>query len=139
MTTFNTPAIGASASGTASQDLEGYGLRHELVDAQVQVLCSYLEKRSPQQLVAALDRLMNCCRASFREEESLMTRLGGQMDPVHRERHETVMKQLAEMRLTAMDSDRGRLLAKLILIDRELIAHVADAAQVQGGVDQAVH
>lgn len=139
MTTLNMSVQGASASSSAPQALEGYGLRHELVDAQVQVLCSYLEKRSPQDLVAALDRLLNCCRASFREEEGLMTRLGGQIDPVHRERHEAVMNQLQQLRLTAMDSDRGRLLAKLILIDRELIAHVADAAQVQGGEYRPVH
>ena len=133
MTTLNMPEQGAPASCGATQDLEGCGLRHELVDAQVQVLCSYLEKRPPAQLVVALDRLINCCRASFREEEELMTRLGGQIDPAHRERHEDLMSQLQQLRMVAMDSDRGRLLAKLILIDRELIAHVADAARAQGG------
>lgn len=139
MTTLNMPVSGASASSGAPRVLEGRGLRHELVDAQVQVLCSYLEKRSPPQLVSALDRLIDCCRASFREEEGLMARLGGQIDPVHRERHEAVMEQLQQLRLSAMDSDRGRLLAKLILIDRELIAHVADAAQVQSEDAGSVH
>lgn len=133
MTTLNIPEQGGAAASVASPALEGGGLRHELVDAQVQVLCSYLDKRSPQQLEAALDRLIACCQASFREEEGLMIRLGGQIDAMHRERHEAVMTQLQQLRLTVQESDRGRLLAKLILIDRELIAHVADAAQVQSG------
>ena len=55
------------------------------------------------------------------------------MDPAHRERHQTVMHQLSELRLGALDTDRGRLLASLILIDRELIAHIADAALVFTG------
>ncbi len=129
MTTLNPPAQARSVADP--HRLAGYGLRHELVDAQVQLLCSYLDKRSPEQMVAALDRLIDCCRASFREEEGLMERLGGQIDPAHRERHETVMDQLQRLRLTALDSDRSRLLASLILIDRELIAHVADAARAQ--------
>ena len=58
---------------------------------------------------------------------------GPQMDPAHRERHQTVMHQLSELRLGALDTDRGRLLASLILIDRELIAHIADAALVFTG------
>ena len=108
----------------------GGDLRHDLVDAQVQVLSIYLDKRPPEHLVTALDRLIECCRASFREEEALMSRLGGQIDPAHRDRHQTVMRQLSDLRLGALDSDRGRLLASLILIDRELIAHIADAALV---------
>ncbi len=131
MTTLNlTSAPSASAP---QQDAQGEELRHDLVDAQVQVLSIYLDKRPPEHLVTALDRLIECCRASFREEEALMARLGGQMDPAHRERHQTVMHQLSELRLGALDTDRGRLLASLILIDRELIAHIADAALVFTG------
>ncbi len=132
MTTMNRSAPPGTDYSVGRHCLAGHGLRHELVDAQVQVLSSYLDKSSPEQLVAALDRLIFCCRASFREEEGLMARLGGQTDPAHRERHETVMTQLQQLRLTALNSDRGRLLASLILIDRELIAHVADAARAQG-------
>lgn len=127
MSTLNIPA--APALSGPPQDPQGEDLRHDLVDAQVQVLSIYLDKRPPQHLVTALDRLIDCCRASFREEEALMARLGGQMDPAHRDRHQTVMHQLRDLRLGALDADRGRLLASLILIDRELIAHIADAAQ----------
>ncbi len=132
MTTTNRSTPTGRDLSVGTQSLAGRGLRHELVDAQVQVLSSYLDKSSPEQLGAALDRLIFCCRASFREEEGLMARLGGQTDPAHRERHETVMTQLQQLRLTALESDRGRVLASLILIDRELIAHVADAARAQG-------
>lgn len=132
VTSMNPTVQAGTASVADPHSLAGSGLRHELVDAQVEVLCSYLDKRSPEQLVAALDRLIDCCRASFREEEGLMERLGGQTDPAHRERHETVMDQLQRLRLTALDFDRGHLLGSLILIDRELIAHVADAARAQG-------
>lgn len=133
MTDMKLPSDAVKASANSPHMPDQGGLRHELVDAQVQVLSSYLDKRSPEQLVAALDRLIDCCRASFHEEEALMIRLGGQPDPAHHQRHEIVMKQLSELRLTAMATDRGRLLASLILIDRELIAHVAEAAQVQAG------
>lgn len=133
MTTLNPPSPVGSLAAGLSQGLDGDGLRHELVDAQVQLLSSYLDKRSPEQLLGALVRLVDCCRASFREEEALMIRLCGQMDGVHRARHEAVMKQLEELRLTALNSDRGRLLGSLILIDRELIAHVADAARGRSG------
>ena len=144
MTTMNMPTDFISTSTGCSKDPDpmGNGVRHELVDAQVQVLSMYLDKRSPTQLVAGLDRLMQCCRASFREEEALMARLGGQLDPVHRERHGTVMSQLEALRLSALDTDRGRLLASLIQIDRELIAHVADAAQANLSeieLDQIAH
>jgi hemerythrin len=96
----------------------------------VQVLSIYLDKRPPNTSSPHSIALIECCRASFREEEALMTRLGGQIDPAHRERHQTVMRQLSDLRLGAPGSDRGRLLASLILIDRELIAHIADAALV---------
>ena len=132
MTTLNMPKDAHSSSPGASNGLDYLGLRHELVDAQVAVLSSYLDKRPAEQLVAALERLVICCRASFLEEEALMTRLGGQMDPAHRDRHQTVMNQLETLRLEALKSDRGRLLASLILIDRELIAHLADTAQAPG-------
>jgi hypothetical protein len=39
------------------QDAQGEELRHDLVDAQVQVLSIYLDKRPPEHLVTALDRL----------------------------------------------------------------------------------
>lgn len=126
MTTLNIPAVPPTAS--RPHDAQAEGLRHDLVDAQVQVLSIYLDKRPPEHLVTALDRLIDCCRASFHEEEALMARLGGQIDPAHRERHQTVMRQLGELRLEALVTDRGRLLASLILIDRELIAHIAEAA-----------
>jgi hemerythrin len=128
VTTMNIPT--APPTSSRPQDVQAEGLRHDLVDAQVQVLSIYLDKRPPEHLVTALDRLIKCCRASFREEEALMARLGGQIDPAHRERHQTVMHQLSELRLGALVTDRGRLLASLILIDRELIAHIAEAALV---------
>lgn len=101
-------------------------LRRELVDAQVEVLGTYLDKRPTDVLIVALQRLVGCCRASFREEEALMARLGGQIDPTHRTRHELVLQRLEELCSNAGGVDRGQLLARLIEIDRELIAHVAE-------------
>jgi hypothetical protein len=91
VTTMNIPT--APPTSSRPQDVQAEGLRHDLVDAQVQVLSIYLDKRPPEHLVTALDRLIECCRASFREEEALMARLGGQIDRAHRERHQTVMHQ----------------------------------------------
>lgn len=45
-------------------------LRRELVNAQVEVLRMYLEKQSRERLVEALDRLIECTEASFRNEEA---------------------------------------------------------------------
>lgn len=129
MTTFDPPSPGQAPRPAAGRERDS--LRHELVDAQVQVLNMYLDKRSPDEMVAALDRLIQCCRASFEAEEALMVRLRGQAEPTHRERHQAVLERLGQLRLTVLDADRGRLLANLILIDRELIAHVADARKVE--------
>jgi hemerythrin len=130
--TLNIPKDAQPSSPGVSNGLDYLGLRHEIVDAQVALLSSYLDKRPAEQLIAVLERLIACCRESFREEEALMSRLGGQMDPAHRDRHRTLMSQLEALRFGAQDADRGSLLASLILIDRELIAHLADAARAHG-------
>lgn len=103
--------------------------RHELVDAQVQVLRIYLEKQTTDRLVEALDKLIECTEASFRHEETLMQCLTGRTDPRHREAHDRVLAQLASLRDSAMDFDRGRLLAQLILVDRELTSHIWDGLE----------
>jgi hemerythrin len=104
-------------------------IRHELVDAQVEVLRMYLEKQSREHLVEALDRLVECTNASFRSEEALMECLTGHTDPLHCGRHDRVLAQLASLRACAMDFDRGSLLARLILVDRELTSHISAAVE----------
>jgi hemerythrin len=101
-------------------------IRHELVNAQVEVLRIYLAKQSRERLVEALDKLVECTEASFRSEEALMECLTGRPDPLHCEAHRRVLAELASLRASAMDSDRGRLLAHLILVDRELTSHIWD-------------
>jgi hemerythrin len=90
----------------------------------------YLEKRSQEQLLNALDRLIECTRASFHEEEALMDCFAPDPDPVHREMHSRVLARLMALRNSALDFDRGRLLAQLIFIDRELTSHISDAAPI---------
>ena len=104
-------------------------LRHELVNAQVEVLRMYMEKQSRERLVEALDRLIECAEASFQSEEALMECLTGHPDPLHCEAHRGVMTQLAALRACALDFDRGRLLAQLILVDRELTSHISDVGE----------
>jgi hemerythrin len=104
-------------------------IRHELVNAQVEVLRMYIEKQSRERLVEALDRLVECTKASFRNEEALMEFLTGQTDPRHCEMHERVLVQLATLRASAKDFDRGSLLARLIMVDRELTSHISAALQ----------
>lgn len=111
-------------SGKAANEL-----RHELVNAQVEVLRLYLEKQSRERLVEALDRLIECTEASFRNEEALMECLTGHTDPLHCQAHHGVLEQLASLRSCAMDFDRGRLLAHLILVDRELTSHLWDGIE----------
>jgi hemerythrin len=105
-------------------------MRRQLVDAQVEVLRMYLEKRSQEQLLDAMDRLIECTRASFREEEALMDCFAPDPDPVHREMHGRVLARLMALRNSALDFDRGRLLAQLIFIDRELTSHISDVAPI---------
>ncbi len=105
-------------------------MRRRLVDAQVEVLVMYLEKRSTGQLLEALERLIDCTRSSFREEEALMDCLAFAPDPAHRELHGRVLAQLVALRSSAADFDRGRLLAHLIQIDRQLTSHISDAVQI---------
>jgi hemerythrin len=117
-TTFNTARLSGEAAAR---------IRHELVDAQVEVLRMYIEKQSREHLVEALDRLIECTEASFRTEEALMECLTGRRDPPHCATHHEVLAQLASLRTSALDFDRGRLLAHLILVDRELTSHIAEA------------
>lgn len=106
-------------------------VRHELVNAQVEVLRMYLEKQSREHLVEALDKLIECTEASFRNEEALMEFLTGHPDPLHCETHRGVLAKLALLRASAMDFDRGSLLAHLILVDRELTSHISEALAAQ--------
>lgn len=103
--------------------------RHELVEAQVEVLRMYLEKKSRERLVEALDKLIECTRASFREEEALMECLSSMPDPAHRTRHNEILAQMVLLRDYAIESDRGRLLAQLIHVDRQLTTHLSDALE----------
>jgi len=103
--------------------------RHELVEAQVDVLRTYMEKKSTERLVEALERLIECTRASFREEEALMECLTGTPDTLHREKHNGVLAQMLVLRDYAIGSDRGHLLGQLIHVDRQLTSHLSDAAQ----------
>lgn len=105
-------------------------MRRRLVDAQVEVLRMYLEKRPTEQLLGALDRLIDCTHASFREEEALMDSLECTPDPAHREMHSRVLTQLVVLRSSATGFDRGRLLAHLIIVDRQLTSHISDAVQM---------
>lgn len=89
----------------------------------------YLEKKSSERLLEALDKLIACTRASFREEEELMEYFTSAPDSTHRDMHNAVLAQLALLRRCAMESDRGRLLAQLILVDRQLTSHISDAVQ----------
>lgn len=100
-------------------------MRHELVDAQVEVLRMYMEKQSADRLLAAVDRLVACTRASFLEEEAQMESLvsaGG-----HRDLHSRVLAQMELLRQHVIDADRGRLLAQLIVVDRQLTSHISEA------------
>ncbi len=127
------PAPFKSATFTSTRSVSAHGnsfnLRHELVDAQVDVLRMYLEKKSKEHFLDALDRLIECTHASFRQEEQLMACLSSIPDPVHREMHNVVLVQLELLRSCVLDADRGRLLAQLILVDRQLTSHISDTVQ----------
>lgn len=124
---MNSAALGLRPGGSSSRSV--YNWRHELVDAQVEVLRMYLEKKSREHLLEALNRLIDCTRASFRDEERLMECLSSTPDPAHREMHNVVLDQLELLRRSVLESDRGRLLAQLILVDRQLTSHLTDAVK----------
>lgn len=126
-------AFVASTNGRSGKSIDT--MRRRLVDAQVEVLRMYLEKQSSEQLLKALDRLIDCTHASFREEEASMDCCAPAIDSEHREMHGRVLAQLVVLRNSAMDFDRGRLLAHLIRIDRQLISHIADIAMMSDGRD----
>jgi len=123
-------SLAVFASNTAgSPETQILNMRHELVDAQVEVLRMYLEKKPEPHLLDALDRLIECTRASFRQEEDLMTCLGCLPDHAHREMHQTVLAELELLRSCLMEYDRARLLAQLIMVDRQLTSHLSDAVR----------
>ena len=121
------PAANRAAPKPGSDEWQG--LRHDLVDAQVETLRMYIEKQPPERFVVALDRLIACTRASLRQEEELMECLTSMSDPRHRERHDAVIAQLESLRNAAGELDRGRLLAQLIVVDRELTSHLSGAVR----------
>lgn len=105
-------------------------MRHKLVGAQVEVLRMYLEKQSRERMLEALERLIECTRLSFAEEEGFMEFFTGKSDPQHRAMHHEVMAQLSVLRRDVLDFDRGRLLAQLILVDRQLTSHLSEVVGV---------
>lgn len=125
--------VQATSAGNPGAPKQGHdewqGLRHDLVDAQVETLRMYIEKQPPERFVVALDRLIECTRASFRQEEDLMECLTSMADPRHRARHDKVIVQLESLRNGANVLDRGRLLAQLIVVDRELTSHISGAVR----------
>lgn len=124
-----TKSAALSSTRVASSGPNMFNIRHELVDAQVDLLRMYLEKRSSEHFLEALDRLIDCTCASFAEEEELMECFTGAPDPGHREMHQNVLAQLEMLRRCVLDSDRGRLLGQLILVDRQLTSHISDTLQ----------
>lgn len=123
---YNTVSINMRASSGSTVS----NMRHELVGAQVEVLRMYMEKQSRQRLLEALDRLIECTQASFREEEALMELFALTPDSAHRDRHNEVLAQMNLLRSNVIDCDRGRLLAQLILVDRQLTSHISDAVRL---------
>jgi len=112
--------------------------RRELVDAQVDVLRIYSEKGTPSELVAALERLILCAQISFQEEEALLGTTRKPLDERHGETHQRLLASLSELRTVVPASDRGRLLAQLIQVDRTITAHLQDAlANVETGAAEA--
>ena len=129
-------------SGGVPMGRNVFQMRHELVDAQVEVLRMFLEKRHRDELLEAVRRLADCAALSFREEEALMIATGSIPDPAHGERHREVLMQMDCLIRDVMVFDRGRLLARLILVDRCLTAHISDAVadlDAQGQERNAEH
>ena len=94
------------------------------------MLRMYLEKQSRERMLGALERLIECTRLSFMEEEAFMEFFSGKSDPQHREMHREVLTQLDLLRRDVLDFDRGRLLAQLILVDRQLTSHLSEVVGV---------
>ena len=60
-----------------------------------------------------------------------MELLASTPDPEHRDMHHEVLAQMELLRRdVVMDFDRGRLLAQLILVDRQLTTHISDVVGV---------
>lgn len=126
-----TPSVGRER---AEEVRRFFTARRELVDAQVDVLRIYSEKGAPAELVDALDRLILCAQISFQEEEALLGARRATLDDRHGETHQRLLASLSELRAVAPASDRGRLLAQLIQVDRTITAHLQDAlASVETG------
>jgi hemerythrin len=89
----------------------------------------YMEKKAANQFLAAVDRLIECTKTSFSEEEALMELLASSLKQEHRDAHNTVLAGLMLLRRCVTDSDRSRLLAQLIVVDRQLTSHLSDAYQ----------
>lgn len=119
----------SSRTEGASMDQSVFHMRHELVNAQVDVLRMFLEKKPRDELLEAVGSLADCAALSFREEEALMTSMGSIADPAHGERHREVLVQIECLRRDVLEFDRGRLLARLIQVDRCLTAHISDAVR----------
>jgi hemerythrin len=99
------------------------------VDAQVEVLRMYLEKKPREDLLRALDRLIERSRLTFSEEEALMQGYAPNPDPRHADLHHEVLAQMVLLREYAMDFDRTRVLAQLIVVDRKLTSHLLEGIE----------
>lgn len=111
---------------------------HELFDALVGVLHKYYENSPTDQLLEMVAELVERTRTNFLNEEAFMERLGCALDAAHMATHQGILDWMESLRECVERSDRGRLLPKLLFLDRWLTAHIVGARQQTRLFDNAL-
>lgn len=98
----------------------------KIVDAIGKVLKMHYESSPKEQLILALDEMIECTRSSFMEAETLKLQLGDSPSGAHPDAHATILLQMEFVRQQVALSNTGRLLPSLMVIDHWLTTHISE-------------
>lgn len=96
----------------------------KIFEAIDRVRDQYREGSADEQLARAVDQLIECTRAYFREQETAQLQAGRSEGGVHLEAHRRILEYLVTLRRNMADFERVHFLPQLRFVDYWLTTHI---------------
>lgn len=98
----------------------------KLVEALRGVLRMHYDNDPREQMLAAMDRLIECTRLSFQQATDLKAHLGTAPNAASLAEQDYILDQMSSVREQVECSDHSHLLAHLAFVDYWLTTHISD-------------